>query len=224
VAMAPVVIRGVCRNGRQDDTKFDLAHGGARFEIQYCAYYAAKPPASRKAVTSIGGLIRRRSALASASRIQRQKSHSLSLVTTSVFPPKTASPRFRIRPAGHGGGPGVSRTPGPHPPDPAAGPTFSARDVRTFHYSGNRHGLRDQFLEGADNSEAARIRLYMARVSGRRRLLSVFFAFSAVLSSAQAAPSEARATPAIISVRISFPFLDGPRPFDPMWRGGTWSA
>lgn len=123
-----------------------------------------------KVITSIGGSIARKSALASASRIQKQKRHSLSLVTTSVFPAKTASPRFGIRPAGHGGGPGLPRSPGRHPPDPAAGPTFSARDVRTFHYSRNRHGLRDQFLEGADNSEAARIRWYMARVSVRRRL------------------------------------------------------
>jgi hypothetical protein len=65
-----------------------------------------------KVITSIGGSIARKSALASASRIQKQKSHSLSLVTTSVFPAKTASPRFGIRPAGHGGGPGLPRSPG----------------------------------------------------------------------------------------------------------------
>src|SRR3954447_23446799 len=70
-----------------------------------------------KVITSIGGSIARKSALASAPRIQKQKSHSLSLVTTSVFPAKRASPRFGIRPAGHGGRPGLPRSPGRHPPD-----------------------------------------------------------------------------------------------------------
>jgi hypothetical protein len=52
-----------------------------------------------KVITSIGGSIARKSALASASRIQMQKSHSLSLVTTSVFPAKTASPQLSCKPA-----------------------------------------------------------------------------------------------------------------------------
>src|SRR3954451_3682256 len=49
-----------------------------------------------KVITSIGGSIARKSALASASRIQNQKSHSPSLVTTSVFPAKPASPQSML--------------------------------------------------------------------------------------------------------------------------------
>src|SRR3954454_17506136 len=45
-----------------------------------------------KVITSIGGSIARKSALASASRIQKQKSHSLSLVTTFGVPCQDGQP------------------------------------------------------------------------------------------------------------------------------------